>query len=96
MTDSNDISRGTKLLQVFWPIALAAAVGGASVVQAGAVAKEVERRVTEIETNGPAVMRERLARIEAKQDSLSETMKRMETTLDELDKRSRNSNLRGL
>lgn len=96
MADDNDIPRSMKLLQVFWPIGLALMVGGASVVSASGQVREVERRVSDIEANGPAVTRERLARIEAKQDAMVETMTRMENKIDDLDKRSRDRNLRGL
>lgn len=93
---SDDVPRGLKLLQIFWPIGLAFLVGGASIVQAGSQVEQVERRVTEIETNGSPVVRERLARIEEAQKAQGRQLDRIETLVGDLDKRTRERNLRGL
>lgn len=86
---STDIPRSLKMLQVFWPIALAGLLGGAAVVQASAQVEEVQRRVNDLETNGTPVIRERLARMETAQAIQTQTLDRMEKKLDELDKRTR-------
>lgn len=96
MADNNDIPRGFKILGVAWPIAAASLAIGVAGVRADAQVDGVETRVAEIEKNGPAVVRERLARMEAIQVAQSQQLDRMEKKLDDLDKRSRERNLNGL
>lgn len=93
---TNDIPRSAKLFQVFWPVALALLVSGASMVQASSKIEVLASEVQELKLNGPPITRERLARMEAKQDAQAEVLVRMEAKLDDLDKRSREINLRGL
>jgi hypothetical protein len=93
---SNDIPRSAKLLQVFWPILFALMIGGASMVRADAQIDQVEVRVDDLTKNGAPVIRERLARMEEKQDALAQTMMRIEGKIDDLDTRSRERNLNGL
>lgn len=92
----NDIPRGLKFLSASWPIAVALLAVGAAGVRADAQVDAVDARVVEIEKNGPAVTRERLARMEAIQLGQSQQLDRMEKKLDDLDKRSRDRNLNGL
>ena len=95
-TEENDIPRAVKLLGIFWPIGLVIAGFGVTSVRVDGQVQSVDARVTEVEKNGPAVIRERLARIETMQQVQSRQLTRMEDTLDSLDKRSRDHNLNGL
>lgn len=96
MAADNDIPRSVKLFQAFWPALLALLVSGASVAQTTSRVNDLDRRVEDISANGAPVTRERLARIEAKQDAMAEAMARMEQKLDDMDKRTRERNLNGL
>lgn len=96
MADTNDIPRGMKMLQVFWPIVLAGLLSGASVAATSAKVTDLDARLTDVQANGAPVTRERLARIEATQAAQGQQLTRIEQKLDDLDKRSRERNLNGL
>lgn len=96
MADPNDIPKAAKLFGVFWPALLALLVSGASVAQTTSKVGEIDRRLDVFETSGSPATRERLGRIETSQTLMMKQLDRMEQKIDDLDKRTRDQNLRGL
>jgi len=87
MADPNDVGKGFKLLQIFWPIVFALLSIGAVGVRANAKIEEVGQKVDYLYTNGPPSQAARLARIEERQLVLIESVGRMNDKLDAMDTR---------
>lgn len=77
----DDIPRPLRILSIAWPIGLSLLIGGATMVRATTQIDGLAEQVTELKQNGSPIVRERLARIEAKQDGQIERLKRIEETL---------------
>lgn len=92
----NEVSKSLKVLQIVWPIALAATIGGFTLVRTDAKVESTIERVDYLYKDGPPAVVERLGRMEERQTAAFNIIKRMETQLDDLDKRSRDRNLKGL
>lgn len=80
--NDNELGKGFKLLQVFWPVALAFATVAVAGVRADAQLVEVGKKVDYLYGNGAPSVAARLARMEERQLVLIETINRMDSKLD--------------
>ena len=81
----NDIPRGMKVFQVFWPAGLAAMTLLLAGARADARIDAVEQKATYLYANGAPPIAARLARIEERQLVLIESVNKLNDKLDKGD-----------